>query len=103
MLLEARVHAAPPQLEVVGVEAGYGAVPIVSGVSLEVRRGEIVTLVGPNGAGKSTLLKAIVGLLRLMSGEVPVAGNRVDHLAPRAPRIRVVSVPHPNNVFPPLP
>lgn len=102
MLLDEHVHAAPPQLEVVGVEAGYGAVPIVSGVSLEVRRGEIVTLVGPNGAGKSTLLKAIVGLLRLMSGEVRVAGNRVDHLGTRVARIGVGYVPQSNDVFTPL-
>jgi ABC-type branched-subunit amino acid transport system ATPase component len=94
--------AVRPALEAIGVEAGYGAIPIVSGVSLEVRRGEIVTLVGPNGAGKSTLLKAIVGFLRLTAGEVWVGGHRVDALATRLVRIGVGYVPQSNDVFTPL-
>ena len=92
-----------PHLETVAVEAGYGAVPIVSGVSLHVRRGEIVSVVGPNGAGKSTLLKAIVGSLRLMSGEVRLDGERVDHLATQQlARIGLGYVPQVNEVFGPL-
>jgi branched-chain amino acid transport system ATP-binding protein len=101
-LLDELVPAARPHLEVIAVEAGYGAVPIVSGVSLQVGRGEIVTVVGPNGAGKSTLLKAIVGFLPLMSGEVRVAGDRVDHLGTRLARIGVGYVPQSNDVFTPL-
>ena len=84
------------------VAAGYGAVPIVSDVSLTVGRGEIVTLVGPNGAGKSTLLKAIVGFLQLMSGQVRIAGRRVDHLDTRLARIGVGYVPQSNDVFTPM-
>ena len=92
-----------PSLEAVAVEAGYGAVPIVGGVSLHVRHGEIVTLVGPNGAGKSTLLKAIVGLLPLMSGEVRLNAQRVDHLATQQlARIGLGYVPQVNDVFGPL-
>ena len=92
-----------PGLEALGVEAGYGAVPIVTGVSLHVRRGEIVTVVGPNGAGKSTLLKAIVGSLPLMSGEVLFDGKRVDHLAThQLARIGLGYVPQVNDVFGPL-
>jgi ABC-type branched-subunit amino acid transport system ATPase component len=96
-------RAARPHLEVVSVAAGYGAVPIISDVSLEVSRGEIVTVVGPNGAGKSTLLKAIVGSLRLMAGEVRLAGDRVDHLATQQrARIGMGYVPQSDDVFAPL-
>lgn len=101
-MLDELAPAAQPHLEVVAVEAGYGAVPIVSGVSLHVGRGEVVSVVGPNGAGKSTLLKAIVGFLRLMSGEVRIAGERVDHLGTRLARIGVGYVPQSNDVFTPL-
>jgi ABC-type branched-subunit amino acid transport system ATPase component len=96
-------RAARPHLEVVSVAAGYGAVPIISDVSLEVSRGEIVTVVGPNGAGKSTLLKAIVGSLRLAAGEVRLAGDRVDHLATQQlARIGIGYVPQSDDVFTPL-
>ena len=101
-MLDELVPAARPQLEVIAVEAGYGAAPIVNGVSLHVGRGEVVSVVGPNGAGKSTLLKAIVGFLHLMSGEVRVAGERVDHLGTRLARIGVGYVPQSNDVFTPL-
>ncbi len=96
-------RAAPPHLEVVSAEAGYGAVPVISDISLEVRRGEIVTVVGPNGAGKSTLLKAIVGALRLSAGEVRLAGERIDHLATeQRARIGMGYVPQSDDVFSPL-
>ena len=96
-------RAARPHLEIVSAEAGYGTVPIISDVSLEVRRGEIVTVVGPNGAGKSTLLKAIVGSLRLAAGEVWLAGDRVDHLATQQlARIGMGYVPQSDDVFTPL-
>jgi ABC-type branched-subunit amino acid transport system ATPase component len=96
-------RAARPHLEVVGVAAGYGAVPIISDVSLEVSRGEIVTVVGPNGAGKSTLLKAIVGVLRLSAGTVRMGGERVDQLATQQrARIGMGYVPQSDDVFTPL-
>jgi ABC-type branched-subunit amino acid transport system ATPase component len=92
-----------PHLEVVSVVAGYGTVPIVNDVSLEIRRGEIVTVVGPNGAGKSTLLKAIVGALRLSGGEVRLGGQRIDHLATQhRARCGMGYVPQSDDVFTPL-
>src|SRR5467141_3414674 len=51
-------------LEIRGLEAGYGDVPVLSGVTLAVGAGEIVALLGPNGAGKSTLLNCVAGLVR---------------------------------------
>jgi ABC-type branched-subunit amino acid transport system ATPase component len=96
-------RAAGLHLEVVGVTAGYGAVPVISDVCLEVSRGEIVTVVGPNGAGKSTLLKAIVGALRLAAGEVRLGGERIDHLATQQrARIGMGYVPQSDDVFSPL-
>jgi branched-chain amino acid transport system ATP-binding protein len=61
-------------LELDAIRMSYGAVEAVKGVSLTVRRGEVVTLIGANGAGKSTLLKGIVGLHPLDGGRVLVNG-----------------------------
>jgi len=92
-----------PHLEVASVAAGYGAGPIISDVSLDVSRGEIVTVVGPNGAGKSTLLKAIAGVLRLSAGTVRLAGERIDHLAiQQRARVGMGYVPQSDDVFTPL-
>lgn len=53
-----------------GIDAGYGQMQILHGVSADVRRGQIVALIGPNGAGKSTVLKTVLGLLRPSKGRV---------------------------------
>ena len=90
-----------PHLDVSGLVAGYApGLPVVHGVSVEVERGEIVTLIGPNGAGKSTLLKAIAGLVRREGGRVELDGRDVTRL----PAHEVVSagigfVPQTGNVF----
>jgi len=63
-----------------GVEAGYGGVQILNGVSLAVKRGQIVALLGGNGTGKSTLLKTISGLLKPRRGSILFDGERIDGL-----------------------
>ena len=57
-------------LTITGLEAGYGAVRILHGISLSVRAGETVALLGTNGNGKSTLMKCIMGLLRPTAGTI---------------------------------
>jgi branched-chain amino acid transport system ATP-binding protein len=57
-------------LEIAGLEAGYGDVPALSGVTLSIGAGEIVALLGPNGAGKSTLLNCVAGLVRPWAGAI---------------------------------
>ena len=62
-------------LAVKGIEASYGAIQVLKGVDLEVKTGEIVTLIGANGAGKSTLLDTISGILVPRKGEIIFNGN----------------------------
>jgi branched-chain amino acid transport system ATP-binding protein len=71
-----------PLLELVEVEAWYGAVPVVRGVSLSVAAGEIVGLIGPNGAGKTTTLLAIMGAVPHLRGEIRLAGQPITGWAP---------------------
>jgi branched-chain amino acid transport system ATP-binding protein len=65
----------PALLAVAGLDVYYGAVHALKGVDLEVRRGEIVTLIGANGAGKSTLLRTISGLVRPRAGSITFDGR----------------------------
>jgi len=66
-----------PLLEVRDLHVAYGHVHAVRGISLSVRRGQIVTLIGPNGAGKSSTLNAIAGLVRPASGSVRLEGREL--------------------------
>jgi branched-chain amino acid transport system ATP-binding protein len=62
------------------VAAGYGAAAIVSGVSISVGPGEVVSIIGPNGAGKSTLLKAVTGRLPVMAGTVMFGDRDITNM-----------------------
>ena len=61
-------------------KVSYGAIEAVKGVSLEVRSGEVVTIIGANGAGKSTLLKSIVGLEPVARGRIFIDGQDVTYV-----------------------
>jgi branched-chain amino acid transport system ATP-binding protein len=90
-------------LEVAGATVAYGSVVAVRDVSLEVGRGEIVTVLGPNGAGKTTLLRTIAGALRPQSGVVTFEGRRITGLGPEdVVRLGVALVPEGRHVFPRL-
>jgi branched-chain amino acid transport system ATP-binding protein len=63
-----------------GIEAGYGAKTVISGVSFALEPGQILAFLGHNGAGKTTTLKAAMGLLPLRAGQVSFDGARIDRL-----------------------
>lgn len=69
-------------LDVRSLEAGYDKKPVLHGVSLSAKPGEIVAMVGPNGAGKSTILKAVFGLLRTTAGTVEFQGRQIQNRRP---------------------
>ena len=87
-------------LELQGVHAAYGAVRVLTDVSLDVRRGEIVCLLGPNAAGKTTTLRAILGLTAPSAGQIHLDGERVDGLpTPRIVAKGITMVPENRRLF----
>lgn len=68
-------------LRTIGLSAGYGPVPVLSGISIEVEAGRITALLGANGAGKTTLFRALCGAIR-SEGEIQIAGQCVRGLRP---------------------
>jgi ABC-type branched-subunit amino acid transport system ATPase component len=64
-----------PLLELRDVQAGYGSIQILHGVSLHVSPGEVVSVIGPNGAGKSTTFKVIMGFIQHLGGEIVFEGT----------------------------
>jgi len=87
-------------LELEGVVVTYDDVICLRGVSLDVHRGEIVTLIGANGAGKSTMLKTVSGLLTPRSGSIVFEGQNIAGLTPDAiVGLGLVQVPEGRRVF----
>jgi len=85
------------------VHAGYGATPILFGVSLEVREGEAVALLGKNGMGKTTLMKTAMGFLRPWRGAIEFDGRSLVGLRPHEiARLGVGLVPENRRIFPGL-
>ena len=74
--------AAEPMLVVENVHTYYGQIHALQGVTLEVAKGEVVTLIGANGAGKTTTLKTISGLLHARAGHVKFEGEDITKVAP---------------------
>ena len=85
------------------VHAGYGATPILFGVSLEVRAGEAVALLGKNGMGKTTLMKTAMGFLKPWRGTIELDGVDLTRLAPHdIARLGIGLVPENRRIFPGL-
>jgi branched-chain amino acid transport system ATP-binding protein len=89
-----------PLVRVEDIHTYYGKSHILHGVSLEVRRGEIVGLLGRNGVGKSTTLKAIMGLVQPAQGAILLEGQSIGHLpAHRLARLGIGYVPEDRRIF----
>lgn len=95
------------KLSIEGLEAGYGAVRVLHGVSLEVRQGETVALLGTNGNGKSTLMKCVMGLVKPSRGSITLEldAERIE-LTGRSPQqivaLGIAMVPEGRRLFPKL-
>jgi branched-chain amino acid transport system ATP-binding protein len=91
---------APILLSVRGLQAWYNESHILHGVDLDVREGEVVTLLGRNGAGKSTTLKSIMGIVRKRTGSVEFRGKELTELSSdRIARLGVAFCPEERAIF----
>lgn len=72
-----------PIIDITDLAASYGGKPVLRGVTLQVERGEVVSVIGPSGSGKSTLLRALVGLLPPDAGRVVVDGKPINYRSKR--------------------
>jgi branched-chain amino acid transport system ATP-binding protein len=90
-----------PILELLNVESAYGAIIAIRGVSLRVRKGEIVTVLGANGAGKTTILRTISGILDPIKGRILFKGEDITAKDPaRIVRMGLSHVPEGREIFP---
>ncbi len=90
-------------LEARGLEAGYGASQVLFGIDLDIRHGQVLTLLGRNGMGKSTTLKTLIGALALRRGSIRFGGEAVHGRRPDAiARMGVAIVPEGRQCFPNL-
>jgi multiple sugar transport system ATP-binding protein len=80
-------------VDVRGVEIGYGAVKVLENLDLKVAESEFVVLLGPSGCGKSTLLNAIAGLIEIQAGQIWIGGRNVTWDEPKDRGIAMVSSP----------
>lgn len=83
------------------IHTHYGKVHVLKGISLEVKEGELVTVIGANGAGKTTLLKTLSGILRASSGEIEYAGKNMKGFSvTQCVKSGICMVPEGRHVFP---
>lgn len=82
------------------VSVHYGAIQAIHGISFDVRKGEIVTLIGANGAGKTTTLRAVSGLVKVTQGNISYRGETISNLAPHLiVRKRICQAPEGRGIF----
>jgi len=89
-----------PVLSIRDLEVGYGTIPALHGIDLDIEKGEIVTLIGANGAGKTTTLRTISGLLKPSKGDVTFNGESIRGVKPHVITGRGIShVPEGRGIF----
>jgi urea transport system ATP-binding protein len=87
-------------LELTGLRTGYGSSPILQGIDLKVRAGEIVAVIGRNGVGKSTLMRCLIGQLRVWAGTIRFGGDDISPMLPeRRARLGFGYIPQGREVF----
>lgn len=87
-------------LKIDNINVYYGAIHALKGISVEVNKGEIVTLIGANGAGKSTILRTISGLLKTKTGQINFEGQNIaDMKAQDIVKLSISQVPEGRRVF----
>ena len=87
-------------LDVQGLESGYGEVQILWGITLQLKQGQLTSLVGTNGSGKTTLLRAVTGLLPTWKGSVVFDGRDITRLSPhQKTQLGIVMVPEGRKLF----
>ncbi|ANG99225.1 ABC transporter ATP-binding protein [Brucella pseudogrignonensis] len=90
-------------LKIQGLQAGYGHSKVLHDVCLEVKEGELVTLMGRNGMGKTTTIRTMMGLLEATGGSVEIAGRDTTRYRPeKVARLGVGLVPEGRQIFPTL-
>ena len=88
-------------LKIEGLHSGYGNIPILSDINLQMDEHEVVAVIGPNGAGKSTLLKTIAGLVKPTAGRILFNDEEITRLDPDKMVLKGISVvPEGGRVFP---
>ena len=85
-------------IELKNLTVGYGAVPVLSGVDLEFRPGEVLVLAGPNGCGKSTLIRTVLGMQPALGGEIWVDGVQLNDFTSREIAQRMTYLAQSRNV-----
>ena len=87
-------------LSIQNLEAGYGKVKVLHGISMDVPKGKVVTLIGSNGAGKTTAMRAISGMIRPTAGTITLGDKRIDGLeSHRIARYGIAHSPEGRRVF----
>ncbi|HRV45785.1 MAG TPA: ABC transporter ATP-binding protein [Smithellaceae bacterium] len=88
-------------LSIKDLNAAYGVIPVLHGVNMEIREGELVALLGANGAGKTTLLNNISGVLPAISGTISFQGRPIGHLpSDQIVQLGISQIPEGRKIFP---
>ncbi|OPX93734.1 MAG: High-affinity branched-chain amino acid transport ATP-binding protein LivF [Syntrophorhabdus sp. PtaU1.Bin002] len=90
-------------MKIEGLSVNYGAIRALDDVTVEVRQGEVLSVIGANGAGKSTLLRTITGIVKPVAGTITFNGTNIKGLRPdKIVRLGIMVVPEGRRIFPDL-